>query len=148
MVNESRIRLMNKAEMLKQKNKRQIFTAGHFFGGDFVVFQAIKTFIGVTIAYAIVVALVVMVRGEEISTQYSIADIFDSLKTVLIIYGVVVLVAEIITLFVYISSYWKSNEALIEYRNTIIKLDKLYRKADAIKEEIETDTVPTRIKFN
>ncbi|MBQ0026704.1 MAG: hypothetical protein KBS79_04980 [Lachnospiraceae bacterium] len=148
MVNESRIRLMNRAEMLKQKNKRQIFTAGHFFGGDFVVFQAIKTLIGVTIAYAIVVALIIMVRGEEISTQYSISEIFASIKIILIIYAGVVLAAEIITLFVYISSYWRSNEALAEYRGIIAKLDKQYKKADAIKEEIETDTVPTRIKFN
>lgn len=148
MVNESRVRLMNKAEMLKQKNKRQIFTAGHFFGGDFVMFQAIKTLIGVTIAYVIVVALIIMVRGEEISTQYSIDEIFASFKMVLIIYGAVVLAAEIITLFVYITSYWKSREALTEYRNTIINIDKHYRKADAIKEEIATDTVPTRIKFN
>ena len=149
MIDETRVRLMNEAAMAEKHDKRRIYTAVNFFGSDFVVMQAIKTFIGVTIAYCIFVALLVMKNGEEISTQFTLAKIFDIVKGAAILYIIVLIAAEIITIFLYMSIYWRSKDKMTEYRNTIKKIDKNYRKADAAREDADgADTKPTRIKIS
>jgi len=150
MIDEKRVRMMTHAARLQKKEGRSLFTAKSFFGGDFVVFQVIKTIIGITIAYGIVAGLWLMSRGEEFSTQYTIDQMLGSLKGILFIYILVLVASIVLTVIVYTRRYWNSKTSLSDYRTTIKKIDKYYRKQDekAAAQELaaaESDEEPIRI---
>lgn len=149
MIDEKRVRLMTQAAKLKKKEGRGIFTAKSFFGSDFVVFQAIKTFIGVTVAYAIIAVLWLMAKGEEFSTQYTLNEMFGEIKILIFIYILVLALSIVLTVIVYTRKFWGARSSLSDYRTTIKKLDKYYRKQDektrAMDAEAESGEEPIRI---
>ena len=68
MIDETKIRLMTKAEMLRKKDRRATVTAGSFFGSDYVAFQVIKGVLGVIIVFALVLGGAFLVNAEELLT--------------------------------------------------------------------------------
>ena len=135
MIDETKIRLMTKAAMIRKKDKKRTFTATNFYGGDFVSLQVIKTVIGVTMAFAIIFGLWVLPDAEEIMTTYHIADLLDSAKFILIIYIAVLLISILLTVLVYTSQYWKARNSMRAYNSTLKKIEKIYRAQDAPPKE-------------
>ena len=66
MVNVDKIRLMTKTELLSKKQGKDNYLASHFYAYDYISVQVIKAAVGITIAYAIGVALWFLTRVEQI----------------------------------------------------------------------------------
>ena len=135
MIDENKIRLMTQAAMIRKKDKKRTFTAGHFYGGDFVSLQVIKTIIGVTFAFGIVFALWILPNAEEIMITYHIAELLNAAKYLLVIYIAVLLISCLLTVLVYTSQYWKAKSSMKTYSSTLRKLDRLYKKQEQTLKE-------------
>ena len=130
MIDETKIRLMTKAEMLRKKDKRATVTAGSFFGSDYVAFQVIKGVIGVIFVFALVMAGIFLVNAEEILTGYSLDELTQLIKMVIIIFLAILAVTIILTVLVYTSGYWRAREGRSEYRACLRKLEKYYKNTE------------------
>lgn len=130
MVNESKVRLMTNAAMIKQKETRKSFTGSHFYGDDYVSFQIIKGVIGATIGFVLVFGLWALENSETLMTQYPIKSLFELAGVIVLIYLLVVLVTVLICLLVYTARFWKSKESAREYQANLKKLQRMYQQEE------------------
>lgn len=130
MIDETKVRLMTRAEMLRKKDRRATVTAGSFFGSDYVAFQVIKGILGVVIVCIMIFAGIFLVNAEAILTGYSLDELYELIKMVIIIFLVILVVTVILTVLVYTSSYWKARDGRSEYRSCLRKLEKYYNNQE------------------
>lgn len=130
MIDETKIRLMTKAEMLRKKDRRATVTAGSFFGSDYVAFQVIKGVLGVIIVFALVLGGAFLVNAEELLTGYSLDELYTLLRVVIILFLAILVVTIILSVLVYTSSYWRAREGRSEYRACLRKLEKYYNNQE------------------
>ncbi len=130
MIDETKIRLMTKAEMLRKKDRRATVTAGSFFGSDYVAFQVIKGVLGVIIVFALVLGGAFLVNAEELLTGYSLDELYTLFRVVIILFLAILVVTIILSVLVYTSSYWRAREGRSEYRACLRKLEKYYNNQE------------------
>ncbi len=135
MIDEKKVKLMTDAAMAKKKSGRGVFHFCWFFGDDYVSFQAIKAWIGITCAYVLIVLLWVLSKAEELMTEYSVARLFAMIKGFAIFYFIVACIGLLICILVYTEQFWKTNEAVKEYQADLRKLRRLYQKEEKEQEE-------------
>lgn len=133
MVNEKKIRLMTKAAMIEENNRRKLFISKKFYNGDFVFFQTIKAVIGVTVAFAIIVGIILMDGADALTTQYSVSDISVYLRALLFIYIGTIVITVIISIISCTEKYYKSKELMKEYSSVMKKLGRGYGVANKQK---------------
>lgn len=77
MVNETKVKWMTKAAMVKKKEERGMFITSRFYGDDYVSFQVIKAVLGVSFGFVLVVALWFMENSEVLLTACSVEELFS-----------------------------------------------------------------------
>ena len=85
MVNETKVKWMTKAAMVKNKEERGMFITSRFYGDDYVSFQVIKAVLGVSFGFVLVVALWFMENSEALLTACSVEELFLILKSMWIL---------------------------------------------------------------
>ena len=135
MIDEEKVRLMTKAEMIRKKDKRATVTAGSFFGSDYVAFQVIKGVLGVIIVFALVLGGAFLVNAEELLTGYSLDELYTLFRVVIILFLAILVVTIILSVLVYTSSYWKAREGRSEYRACLKKLENYYKNTEQEQNE-------------
>lgn len=130
MINETKVKWMTKAAMVKQKDEKNTFIASHFYGDDYVSFQTIKAVIGVTVCFVLLLGLWALENLEELLTMYSVESLFTMAEGLLVIYVVVVLLTLLISILVYTSRFWKAKESYKEYQASLKKLQHIYQKEE------------------
>ena len=135
MIDEEKVRLMTKAEMIQKKDLRATVTAASFFGSDYVAVQGIKGVIGVIIVSMFVLGGIFLVNAEDILTKYSLDELYQLLKVVIIIFLSILVVTIILTVLVYTSSYWKARDGRSEYRACLRKLENYYKNQEQEQSE-------------
>ena len=128
MINESKVRLMTKAAMTKQKEERGAFRANRYDGPDYVTIKTIKGIIGVSFCYILILVLWALGRSEELLTQYTIESLITMAKGFVILYLFILVVTAAICVLVYTAQYWELKRKLRGYRSSIRKLNKMYQK--------------------
>ena len=130
MINETKVKWMTKAALVKQKDEQDTFIASRFYGDDYVSFQTIKAVIGVTISFFLLVGLWALENSEELLTMYSVESLFAMAKGLLVIYVVVLLLTILISVLVYTSRFWKAKESYKEYQISLKKIQRMYQKEE------------------
>ena len=126
MINEDKVKLMTKAALMKKRNAQKNFAARSFFGTDYVSFQMLKAFVGVTAAFAFAAALYVLARFDELTTAYSFEQLLSFGKILLVLYAAVLLVAVLLSLLVYTTRYWEAKDDLREYQRILKQIGRFY----------------------
>ena len=128
MVNVEKIRLMTKTELLKKKQGRENYLAGHFYAYDYISVQVIKAAVGITVAYAIGVGLWVLLHVETILQENKISNVFLLARDFIVLYVAVLLLTILICSLIYASRYWKARNAMGGYVDSLRKLNQFYSK--------------------
>lgn len=130
MINETKVKWMTKAALIKQKEEQDTFIVSRFYGDDYVSLQAIKAVIGVTISFFLLVGLWALENSEELLTLYSVESLLAMGKGLLVIYVIVLLLTILISVLVYTSRFWKAKESYREYQNSLRKIQRMYQKEE------------------
>lgn len=93
--------MVTKAAMVKKKEERGMFITSRFYGDDYVSFQVIKAVLGVSFGFVLVVALWFMENSEALLTACSVEELFLILKSMWILYLMLVLATILISVLVY-----------------------------------------------
>ena len=130
MVNETKVKWMTKAAMVKKKEERGMFITSRFYGDDYVSFQVIKAVLGVSFGFVLVVALWFMENSEALLTACSVEELFLILKSMWILYLMLVLATILISVLVYTSRFWRARDHAREYTSSLKKIQKIYKKEE------------------
>lgn len=141
MINEKKIRLMTRAAMIEERDKKGIFISKKFYFNDYVIFQTLKAVIGMTVAYAFVVLFIFLYHIDDINESSSANNIITQGKLFIFIYIGVLIVTVIITILACYDSFKESKLELREYNRIIRTLNKENTKIEEMitskKGEIE-----------
>ncbi len=128
MVNEDKIKLMTKLAVYEQGEGKKKLPVMQYFQGDYIVFNVIKTFLSITIAYGLILAI-----GVVLSSQYLMENIQKlSIEQLAgrIIFGYILVQALYLTiaLLVYMKRYANAKRSVKRYYNQLKKLSSYYRE--------------------
>lgn len=126
MVNIEKIRLMTKTEMLEKKQGKENYLASHYYAYDYISVQVIKAAVSVTIAYALGVALWVILHVEALFDENKISSVFVLIRDFIVLYVAVLLLTILICSLIYASRYWKARKAMGGYVESLRKLNQFY----------------------
>ena len=130
MVNETKVKWMTKAAMVKKKEERGMIITSRFYGDDYVSFQVIKAVLGVSFGFVLVVVLWFMENSEALLTACSVEELFLILKSMWILYLMLVLATILISVLVYTSRFWRARDHAREYTSSLKKIQKIYQKEE------------------
>lgn len=128
MVNEKRVKLMTRMAAYEDGEFRRNKAVIGFFRSDYISLQMVKTVIATTIAYAILVGLYVMYDFEAFMKEIYQMDLFQFVKTVIVLYLVMLSIFILITYVVSLYRYNRCLQSTRLYYGNLKKLSQLYKE--------------------
>ena len=115
MVDEKKLRLMTRLVQTKKHESRKIFTGRAFYGSDYVAFRLITGILGLAVAYAVIVGLIILSQEDTVLRDITLTDFVTYLLRYVAIFAVLLVVFILYIVFSSVSEYLKSKEGLEEY---------------------------------
>lgn len=127
MLNEKKIKIMTKAAIYEQGKGKEDLKMNAYSGSDYVRFNMLKTFLGVTVSVIFVFGLAVLYRMEEVMANMMKLDLWKVGRQLLVAYIIVIAVYAIISFIVYQQRFSKAKKRLKKYN---ANLDMIARMAE------------------
>lgn len=128
MLNEDRIILMTHMASYEENEGRRNVAIGSYFRGDYIGLQLLKSVISGTIAYALVVAMVIFYDFGTFMQDIYKTDLMELGKTLLFYYMGSLAVYLGISYAVYFHKYNQAKKSLKNYYNHLKQLSYLYEE--------------------
>ena len=128
MLNEDRIILMTHMASYEENEGRRNVAIGSYFRGDYIGLQLLKSVISGTIAYALVVAMVIFYDFGTFMQDIYKTDLMELGKTLLFYYMGSLIVYLGISYAVYFHKYNQAKKSLKNYYNHLKQLSYLYEE--------------------
>ena len=128
MLNNKKIRVMTKLALYEQTEGKEDIRLGKYFKTDYVRLQVLKTVVGVTVGYALILLMIGMYKAEYIISKAVTLDYVRIGQTILGFYIMIMTVYVISAIFGYSLKYDKSRKHLSKYYNSLKKLSNIYRE--------------------
>lgn len=127
MLNNKKIRNMTKLAIYEQKEGKEDIRMSKFYKSDYVQYNLLKTCISVTVAYLLVLVMIVVYYSEFIISEAVTLDYKAIGVKVLAIYILIMVTYIIGTIFRYSLKYERSRSRLARYYRRLKSLEKLNR---------------------
>lgn len=128
MLNEERIILMTHMASYEENEGRKNVAIGSYFRGDYIGLQLLKSVISGTIAYALVVALIIFYDFGTFMQDLYKTDLMELAKTLITYYLGSLVIYIGISYAVYFHKYNQAKKSLKNYYNHLKQLSYLYEE--------------------
>ena len=128
MVNEDKIKLMTKLAVYEQGEGNKTLPVMQYFQGDYIVFNVIKTFISITVAYGILLLMACVLGNQYLMENIHKMSIEQLVGRVVFGYILVLAVYLTVALVVYTKRYSEAKRSAKKYYNQLKKLNSYYDK--------------------
>lgn len=125
MLNEDKVKLMTRLAIYEAHDGKKAMKMTHYFRGDYVSWNVIKTVLAVTAAYLCIVGLWLMYHFEYLMVNLYTMDLMELLKKVLTNYAGLLLVYFVLSYAIYNLKYSKAMKSLKRFRLTMKKVRQL-----------------------
>ncbi len=131
MIDNERVRIMTRMSIYEKHEGKGDLKFNKFFKSDYARLQVLKTLVWVTIAYVIVIALVVLYKLEYFIDNALVLDYPELGKTILMYYIIVLTVYLVGALVGYSLKYQFSRKRLKKYYRLLRSLKEIYNEEDS-----------------
>ena len=128
MLNEEKVKVMTRLAIYEKRKGKEEVPVSQYYKSDYVKYNVLKTAVSVTIAYWMVVALVVAVRVEELLGQLNSLAYKEIAWRLMAGYLACLMVYLLIARFLYAYRYEKIRPHIIIYNHYLKKLKELHEK--------------------
>lgn len=104
-----------------------------YYRSDYISLKMINTAILVTVAYIMVLAMIVFVNVEKMMTQIANMDFVKLGKIVLISYVIIFVVYMLVAYIVYSIKFKRVRNSLNEYNGNLKKLYAIYKEEEKLE---------------
>ena len=136
MLNTEKIRLMTKLSLYEKKNESKALKAGKYYRSDFISLGLLNSAIVATLAFFIVLSLVIFVNIEELLSVITTLDFMEVGKVLVSSYLIYLLSYLMIVYVVYRLKYERMTKEIKEYDGTLKELYMIYKKEDNSSHEV------------
>ena len=128
MINEEKVILMTRMASYEEGKGKRDIRIMHYFRGDFIGFQMLKSIIAVTVAFLAVFAAFVFYNFEPLMQEVYKMDLMAFGKNVITLYLCVAGGYSVISYAVYAHKYSKAKKGLRTYFANLKRLAGMYDK--------------------
>ena len=128
MINEKKVILMTKLASYEEKQGQKIRKIHSYYRGDYVVVQIFKSFLAVTIAFAIVFGLYILYDFDVFMQDIYKIDLLSFAKNILTYYLITLGAYAVITLIISTIKYYQVRRSLNVYYKNLNKLTIFYNR--------------------
>jgi len=126
MLDEKKIRVMTRLAAYEEGTGKRYMPIGHYFRTDYICIQLLKSFIYGTIAFAMIVGVMLFYNFELIIGDVYNMDLVAYLKRYVKVYAICMIIYLVITYVYSVYRYSKAKKSLRSYDSVLEKLNKQY----------------------
>lgn len=126
MINEEKVILMTRLASYEKGPGKKNVSIGKFFRSDYIGFQVLKSIIGVTVAFFIVLGIYMFYNFETLLLDIYEMDLIETGKELLKFYLITVGLYGALSYFIYSYRYQKARKSLKNYYQNLRKLSQMY----------------------
>ena len=130
MLNEVKIKIMNKLAMYEQGEGKKYLPVSRYYRSDYIGLALIKNFFLVTIGYCLILAGIAAYFGEYLVDNIHKMDLVAVGRNAVIGYVVVLVVFSVATYIQYSVKYHKAKKSVKEYYQELTQLNKIYSREE------------------
>ena len=130
MLNEEKIKIMNKLAMYEQGEGKKYLPVSRYYRSDYIGLALIKNFFLVTIGYCLILAGIAAYFGEYLVDKIHKMDLVAVGRNAVIGYVVVLVVFSVATYIQYSVKYHKAKKSVKEYYQELTQLNKIYSREE------------------
>ena len=130
MLNEEKIKIMNKLDMYEQGEGKKYLPVSRYYRSDYIGLALIKNFFLVTIGYCLILAGIAAYFGEYLVDNIHKMDLVAVGRNAVIGYVVVLVVFSVATYIQYSVKYHKAKKSVKEYYQELTQLNKIYSREE------------------
>ena len=130
MLNEEKVKVMNKLAMYEQGEGRKYLPVSKYYRSDYIGLALIKNFFLVTIAYGLILIGVAAYFGEYLMENIHKMDLVHMGIYILIGYMVLLAAYSILTYVQYSVKYYRAKKSVKDYYVELTKLSKIYGREE------------------
>lgn len=128
MINEERVILMTRMASYEEHEGKKDISIIHYFKGDYIGFQILKSIIAVTISFFALFAVYVFYNFEELMQEVYKMDLLEFGKSIVILYLCVAGAYGVITYVIFACRYSRARKSLKHYYDNLKKLSGMHNK--------------------
>lgn len=125
MLNEDKIRIMSRCAMYEKAEGKEDIVINHYFQGDYIRLNTLKTLIGITIGFIMCVGIYVALNAQYYVENIFKMDIFVLVKDFIIIYVIVLAVFAVISVLFYGWKYADAHKRVLGYYEGLQKIKEM-----------------------
>lgn len=137
MLNEDKIKLMTSISMFEKKEGRKMFPARQYFKSDYIGSHMLRSFLGYTLCWLLVVGVWILYHVEDIFGSLVLDQLWSLLLSWGGIYGAGLLIYLAITFYICSKRYSYASRGLKMYVAKLKRLEKRYEFHNKTKELIK-----------
>lgn len=128
MINEEKVILMTRMASYEEHEGKKDISIIHYFRGDYIGFQVLKSVIAATISFFALFAVYLFYNFEELMQNIYSMDLLAFGKNVIILYLCTIGAYAVISYVMFASRYSKARKSLKHYYDNLKKLSGMYEK--------------------
>lgn len=151
MLNEEKIKVMNKLAMYEQGEGKKYLPVSRYYRSDYIGLAMIKNFFLITIGYVLVLAGIAAYFGEYLVDNIHKMNLVALGIEAVVGYIVVLVLFSVLTYIQYSVKYYRAKKSVKTYYEDLTRLNKIYNReekktqSEEYQEDIKNDSF-TRIK--
>ena len=130
MLNEEKIKIMNKLAMYEQGEGKKYLPVSRYYRSDYIGLALIKNFFLVTIGYCLILAGIAAYFGEYLVDNIHKMDLVAVGRNAVIGYVVVLVGFSVAPYIQYSVKYHKAKKSVKEYYQELTQLNKIYSREE------------------
>lgn len=128
MINEEKVILMTRMASYEGHEGKKDISIIHYFRGDYIGFQVLKSVIAATISFFALFAVYLFYNFEELMQNIYSMDLLAFGKNVIILYLCTIGAYAVISYVMFASRYSRAKKSLKHYYDNLKKLSGMYEK--------------------
>lgn len=132
MLNQERVCEMTRMAVFDRKEGQNCKPMIEYFRKDYIAKELLKSFVTGTVAYFLVIVMLILYSATDLLEQINTADIKQVGINILLGYVVFTVIYSLITYVIYNAKYTKGRQKVKDYYIHLKKVNHLYREEEQI----------------
>ena len=128
MLSNEKIKWMTRAALYEKKEGKGSIRINRFQRSDYISWNMIKSIVGVTVGYALVLLLYLLGISESVLDQLTLPYVVDMAGRFLFVYFVLLVVTGFVSFLIYYGRYQQAQKKMKKYAQYLKKISHIYQK--------------------
>ena len=128
MLSNEKIKWMTRAALYEKKEGKGSIRINRFRKGDYISWNMIKSILGITVGYTLVILLYLLGISESMLDELTLPFVIDMATRFLFVYLVLLVFTGFVSFLIYYGRYQQAQKKMKMYAQYLKKISHIYQK--------------------